>query len=731
VSEDDLKVSIPVPRHREPVPASRDAPTDLQPGSHLEPHPDSFGALDTLDAVSDRVAWQLAVDAAGVGAFVWDLVSDRLRWDGRLLELFGLDEESFGGNIEAFNQCVHPDDLPRVTSALDRAIATCGDYEAEYRVQLPDGTLRWIEARGRALPDHPGGPAVRLVGAGYDTTTAREGDARIGRVLESMSSAFFQLDEDWRFTYVNSEAERLLGAGRVHLAGRSIWDAFPAAVGSTFEERYREAAATGSPVSFEAYYPPPLNAWYEVRAWPSPEGLAVYFVDISARRAAQDALDRSAHRLALLASVSEALTSTLDPTEGVSRLATLLVPELADWCLVTLLEDPHASDWRRGLRDVAWSHADPAMVETLRHYASLRLGAMTDAAYLARAIRQTTSVLLESDATRSITSALAPGEARERLRELDPSSALVVPLLARGRTVGVVSLFRGAGRRGFSVADQSLVEDIGARAALALDNARLYASQRDVAEALQRSMLTEPPQPDHLQIVTRYAPAGDAARIGGDWYDAFLQQSRGPGGHDVVVVVGDVVGHDVEAAAAMGQVRGLLRGIAVHSGYAPAAVLSGVDEVMESLRLETTATAVVARLERHPRAGADAGEEVVLRWSHAGHPPALMLSPGGEVTRLADADGNDLLLGLDPTTRRAERVEFLEPGSVLVFYTDGLVERRDRDIDAGIDALAELLHDLAPGTEDMEELADQLLGGMIEDKPEDDVALLVVRLAPA
>jgi serine phosphatase RsbU (regulator of sigma subunit)/PAS domain-containing protein len=713
VPDEDLHTGVSVPRHREP-----DAPS-------------ASGRLDWLDAESDRVAWRLAVDAAGVGAFVWDLATGSLRWDGRLLELFGLDEQSFGADIEAFNRCVHPDDLRRVTDALERAIAACGDYEAEYRVVLPDGGVRWIEARGRAIADRPGGPAARLVGAAHDTTAVREGDARIGRVLESMSSAFLQLDQEWRFTYVNSEAERLLAHGRGDLLGRSIWDAFPDAVGSPIEEHYRTAAATGHPVSFEAYYPAPLDAWYEIRAWPSPEGLAVYFVDISARRRAQEAFDRSAHRLALLAQVSEALTATLDPAEGVSRLTTLLVPELGDWCLVTLVEEPSVTNWRRGLRDVAWAHAEPAKVDALDEYASLRLGAMTDSSYLAQTIRDMTSVMIESGAADKVAAVLVPGPARERLLELDPASALGVPLRARGRIVGIVSLFRGAERPAFSTADLSLVEDIGARAALALDNARLYASQRDVSEALQRSMLTDPPQTDHLEIVARYSPADDVARIGGDWYDAFLQQGRGPGGHDVVVVVGDVVGHDVQAAAAMGQVRGLLRGLAVHSGYAPGAVLSGVDAVMESLRMETTATAVVARIERHPRPGATTGEEVVLRWAHAGHPPALLLAPDGTLTRLADTDGNDLLLGLDPHTSRTERAAFLEPGSILVLYTDGLVERRDLDVDAGIDALAALLGDLAPRTPDLHDLSDHLLAGMTGERPEDDVVLLLVRLAPA
>ena len=681
-----------------------------------------------LDAESDRVAWRLAVDAAGVGAFVWDLVSGRLRWDGRLLELFGLDEESFGGTIESFNERVHPDDLPRVSGALARAIESCGEYDAEYRVVLPTGELRWIQAHGRAICDESEGPAVRLVGAAYDTTTVREGEARVGRVLESMPSAFFQLDRDWRFTFVNTEAERLIGSDRGHLVGQVIWDAFPAAVGTAFEDQYRRAATTGRPVSFEAPYPP-LEAWYEVRAWPSPEGLAVYFVDISARRRAQDALARTADQLALLASVSESLTSTLDPAEGVSRLSTLLVPQLGDWCLVTMVEDPHALDWRRGLRDVGWSHEDPAMVQTLGRYASIRLAAMTDSSYLARTIREMTPVLMETGAAELVADMLLPGEARDRLLELAPASAVVVPLRARGRTVGVLSLFRGDARPSFTRDDVALAEDIGARAALGLDNARLYAAQRDVSETLQRSLLTEPPRPEHLQIVTRYSPAEETARIGGDWYDAFVQGDKASGPPDVVVVVGDVVGHDVEAAAAMAQVRGMLRGIAVHSGDAPADILTGVDTVMGSLQLETTATAVVARFELPSGSGTNGGEALV-RWAHAGHPPALMVGPDGQVSRMADVDTNDLLLGLDPDTPRAEHVAVLEPGATLVFYTDGLVERRDRDVDDGVTELADLLQRVSAEQLDVDELSDRLLAGMIGGTPEDDVALLVVRLVP-
>ncbi|MEO6512251.1 MAG: PAS domain-containing protein, partial [Nocardioides sp.] len=140
-----------------------------------------------LDEESDRVALRLAIDAAGVGAFVWNLVTGRLRWDQRLLELFGLDESTFGGTIEAFNECVHPDDLPRVSDAIGRAIDTCGEFAAEYRVVLPGGGVRWIEARGRAFAEAPDGPVVRLVGAAYDNSDRREAQEALLRSAQRLA----------------------------------------------------------------------------------------------------------------------------------------------------------------------------------------------------------------------------------------------------------------------------------------------------------------------------------------------------------------------------------------------------------------------------------------------------------------------------------------------------------------------------------------------------------------
>ena len=147
--------------------------------------------------------------------------------------------------------------------------------------------MRWVQGRGRALTD-AAGTSVRLLGVGYDTTLQREGDARLSRVLEAMKAAFFSLDAEWRFSYLNAEAERVLGITRDDALGGSIWELFPAAVGSAFEDHYRAAVGTGEEQVFEAYYPEPLEAWFEVRAWPTPDGLSVSFLDITERRVAEE-----------------------------------------------------------------------------------------------------------------------------------------------------------------------------------------------------------------------------------------------------------------------------------------------------------------------------------------------------------------------------------------------------------------------------------------------------------
>lgn len=708
-------------------------------------------AAQTAEHDDERLLWQLAVDAAGVGAFDWNLQTGQLRYDDRLLDLFGLDVSTFGGTIEAFQESVHPDDRERISEALSSAIASCGVYDAEYRIVLPDGDHRWVGARGRAIAG-PDGSAVRVLGAAFDTTATQDEETRVARVLEAMPSAFFHLDPDWRFTYVNSHAQRLLGGIGAELEGGVMWELFPDTAGSDFETQYRGAVETGQPVEFEAYYPPPLDRWYEVRAWPTPDGLSVYFLDITDRRAAESAVAAAADRALLLAGVTDDLTKDLDIDEAAANLARAVVGPWADWSIVTLIDHPDAvrtgaesfaqlgPTWRRGLRDVAGWHVDPDRRPLVDQYMEVRLPALRDESFLARALRDEQPVVIPAGSTQAIVDVLEPGPAQDLCRRLAPASTVIVPLRGRGRLVGLLTVFRDEKSGAFTPSDVADLADAAGRAGLALDNLRLYAQQRDLAELLQRSLMTEPPSADHLQIVVRYEPAAEVAQVGGDWYDAFLQPDGATN-----LVIGDVVGHDSRAAAAMGQVRGLMRGIAVTTGEGPADVLTRVDRAMQTLQVQTTATAIVARLEQ-TQDEHDRGGITRVRWANAGHPPPLVAqrtdapaTPENKTQAVSVStddvkvetlwsDQAQLMLGVEPSYERSESVLTLGRGETILLYTDGLVERRGQDLYEGIDTLGTVFAELIAADIELEQLCDALLRRMLPARPEDDVALVAVRL---
>ncbi|SDN78819.1 PAS domain S-box-containing protein [Klenkia soli] len=656
---------------------------------------------------ADRTRWALAMDAGQVGSFDWHLPADELTWDQRLLDIFGLTEDTFDGNIAAFNKAVLPADAERVAHAIQRAIDTLGIYEAEYRIVLPDGRTRWVQARGQALPD-ASGTAERLIGVAYDTTAVHDGEARTGRVLEAMPTGYLSMDHEWRFTVINTAAESLLGQSRDELLGRSIFEAFPHNVGSDFERSYRTAVATGLPQTVQAYYPAPLDAYYEVLCWPSPDGLSLFFTDTTQRTLTTRRAEASSARLALLASVNRSLVDAADVPVTVAELPRLLVPTLADGCVVTLLAD----DGRP--RDVGSWHADPEKRPLLERYTRTRIAAQSLTSPLARAL--TTGEPVHHDAA-EVRDTLPAGETRDLLDALDSPTSLVLPIRGRDRVRGAVTLFSGP-TRARDLDDESTARDVVDRVGLALDNAALLASQSQVAEGLQRSLLTDPPAPNHSEIVVRYIPATESAKVGGDWYDAFLQPSG-----TTMLVIGDVVGHDIEAAAAMGQLRGLLRGIAAYSDAGPAEVLRGLDAAMEVLQVPTLATAAVARFEQTP----DELRRGVTRmvWSNAGHLPPVVVHPDGSLAVLADWRGN-LLLGVDPTTRRTEQVITLDRGSTILLFTDGLVERRASTLDDDMARLQEAVVDLAGGT--LEELCDGLVSRLVDGRNDDDIALVAVRL---
>jgi PAS domain S-box-containing protein len=535
-------------------------------------------------------------------------------------------------------------------------------------------------------------------------------DAELGRVLETMPAAFCFYDRQWRFQRVNAAAERLLGRPRREVLGRSLWELWPDAVGTVYDRSFTAAVATREPVTFEAQAVAGKPVWYEVRAWPAPDGLAVWWLDVTARRRAEDDARRAAARLTLLAEVGGELSGAVDGGSALSRLAPLVVPLLGDGCVVTVVD----RDGRA--RDVGCWTADPARRPLLERYARVRLDGLPPQSPVGRAL------LSGSTATEPVPEVLArmpPGEARDLLVALGFATTLVLPLPAEDRIVGVLTLYLDPGRS-IGEDDVAVAREVAGHAGRAIDRARRQHRQAELAEALQRSLLTDPPAIPRTSVVVRYVPAAEAARVGGDWYDAFRQRDGAP-----VLVIGDVVGHDTAAAAAMGQLRGLLRGIAHHSGAGPAAVLAGLDEAMASMHTGTLGTAVVARLEGWAGGPVPADGRPRLRWANAGHPPPVLLRADGTV-RLLTGAGPDLMLGVDAAARRAEATVALAAGDTVVLYTDGLVEQRGRSLDDGTGMLCRHLAELSDRP--LDQLCDELLERMLRGTPQDDVAVAAVTL---
>ena len=290
-----------------------------------------------------------------------------------------------------------------------------------------------------------------------------------------------------------------------------------------------------------------------------------------------------------------------------------------------------------------------------------------------------------------------------------PVELIAVPTVEDGTVTGVVVSFRDLTDRLAARRQAAELQRVTERAA----------AERALSDRLQQALLTPPPEPDHLQVAVRYRPAAHGAQVGGDWYDAFLQ----PDGA-TMLVIGDVVGHDSGAAAAMGQLRGLLRALAFDNDEPPSATLSRAEHVARGLAVSTMATVVLARIERHPDVPV-AGTRV-LRWSNAGHLPPVVLTPDGATTLLETRP--DLMLGVDADAPRADHTIELTDGSTLLLVTDGLVERRDADLDAGLATLREALRDL--GETPLEQLCDTLLARMLPEPGADDVAIVAVRAHP-
>jgi PAS domain S-box-containing protein len=425
-----------------------------------------------------------------------------------------------------------------------------------------------------------------------------------------------------------------------------------------------------------------------------------------AERAQSDA-ERAQGRLALMAEATSTLIATLDMSELLDRLAGLCVPLLADCVFVTLLDD------FGDVREFAARHRDGRQAE-LQEFADLHVLHLGPGSPSRRSMATSRPVLLDDLSPAVRAEVFTHPGALEAFERIGGTQVLTVPMVARRRTLGAIALIRSDADRPFTQDDVDLAADLGGRSALAIDNVRLYQREHTVADTLQRSLLPELPAVAGIESAAHYVSASSAADVGGDFYD-LLDLPDG----SVGIVIGDVVGHDVAAAAAMGHLRGLLRACVWDAeDPEPGAVLARVDRLVQGLRVASLATMVYARAIRPD----GPGRPWRLHVANAGHPPVLLRAPSGAVRLLDGVTG--LLVGVDAATHRETLTFEVPAGSTLIAYTDGLIERPGQDMDRGIRELCDRLA-TAPADAGPRELCDAAVSGALDHR--DDVALIAVR----
>lgn len=419
-----------------------------------------------------------------------------------------------------------------------------------------------------------------------------------------------------------------------------------------------------------------------------------------AERRAREAAELARQRLELLADASRALASSLDPDQTLANLLEVLVPRIADRCVIYLTRESQTP------RRVAFLDREHGSWEDVSFGYEPSLDNPADPIGAAVV---TGAEFLIPEVDHDLIASLVPPEHLEAAKAAAGSSVLVLPLTGRAGTFGALTLVTTVSGRRYSESDLPLAREVAGRAAVAYENATLFAQQRGVAEILQRSLLPERlPETPAIDAAARYMPGGPGTEVGGDWYDVFIL----PGG-SLGVVMGDVVGRGVPAASLMGRLRNALRAYALE-GHSPAEVVKRLDRLLQFIDPDHLATLVYAVYD--PGTG-------TLRLTNAGHPPPLVVDPHRSATFLEE--GRSVPLGALAHTEYLEAVTVLSPGCALVLYTDGLVEERGASLEEGF---ARLRDAVINGPDDLEELCDHVLAeGIGGADAHDDVALLVLR----
>ncbi|MET7688139.1 SpoIIE family protein phosphatase [Streptomyces sp. NPDC005483] len=532
-------------------------------------------------------------------------------------------------------------------------------------------------------------------------------------------------DAGLRLRRANADMERAMGLPEEAMQGLRVSEIVVHPEGDRTEQCMRRALETGEEQQLQQILH--LAGHERESVWATSltplldAGGTVRGVLLSAHDTTEEHLARG--RLALLNDASIRIGSTLDLARTAQELADVAIPRLADFVTVDLLPAIEGGDDPR-----AGSPPGPVMLRRVAYQSVLEgspeavvkrgtVAAYPDESTAARCLTSGRPLIENVTASAMDKVASQTPERAERMRRYGFHSVLAVPMRARGITLGVATFSRHRSPEPFAQDDLLLGEEITARAAVCIDNARRYTRERRTSLTLQSSLLPHrlPPQAA-VDVASRYLPAGTQAGVGGDWFDVIpLSGAR------VALVVGDVVGHGIQASASMGRLRTAVRTLA-DVDLPPDELLTHLDDLVIRLSAEADSTAGTA---------ADIGATCLYAvydpvsrrctLARAGHPVPALATPDGTVEFLDIPAGPPLGLGGLPF--EAAEIELPE-GSLLALYTDGLIEARGRDIDKGLDALREALARSAPSLEDT---CDTVLQTLLPDHPDDDVALLIAR----
>ncbi|MER7752318.1 SpoIIE family protein phosphatase [Kitasatospora sp. NPDC097643] len=488
--------------------------------------------------------------------------------------------------------------------------------------------------------------------------------------------------------------------------------------------------ARGTPVGVAGFYRTLVERPYEdddlalagelaVRAAVSIDNALLFTRERDAAAARQRALDEAwaaQQRLSLLNEASTRIGTTLDLHRTAQELVEVVIPRFADFVTVDLREavlggeepEPVPDNGSVLMRAVAVGEAAPDGTMTA---AADQVGETSQSAQVyAESLRSRSSILIAQVTEEKLRRIVAAPDRVQPGLDAGVHSYLMVPLVARGLVLGGAEFIRMHNPVPYGPADRALAEELVARTALAIDNARLYRRERDTALTLQRSLL---PQEIHrtlgLEIAYRYQPSSVVSEVGGDWFDVVpLTSGR------VALIVGDVMGHGIRAAATMGQLRTVARTL-VTLDLDPSRVLHRLDEATTAIGEGQFATCVCVVYDPVDRRCTAAC---------AGHLPPVVADPDGRAHLVELPPGAPLGVGGVPF----ESVEFTLPeAAILALYTDGLVERRGRDLDEGLRLLCRTVADRRRS---LEQTCDAVLAELTGRTSEDDIAVILAQVRP-